>query len=115
MLDVNLQNFDKRRRQINNRHFILSQRYVPTVHDGMVVARPQYRKASFPWIGLVLIVSGLLVFKALLFVQIGPLAYEERVGKLANGTVMEQGGAYIMYADPITIWISGNFSLILKL
>lgn len=115
MIDANFQTFDKRIRRLTKRNRRLSHGYVMTVnHDGLVVANVRPQKTGFPWFGLVLIFAGLLVFKGFLFAQLGPLTYEDRVGKLANGTVIEQGGAYIMYADPITISIAGNFSPILK-
>lgn len=48
----------------------------------------------------------LIAYKAYLFGVLGPTVYEERVARLAGGTAIEQMGAFVMQADPLTSWIA---------
>jgi hypothetical protein len=61
-----------------------------------------------------LVVSSALVAKSILIAQIGEADYQERVGRLSPGTQIEQVGAYVMQADPLTLWMSGYVRELLK-
>lgn len=56
-----------------------------------------------------------LVLKAGLLMHIGETDYKERVARLAEGTQLEQAGAFVMQADPITVWLSVQMRDILSL
>ena len=101
--------FDRRMRRINRRHSKLSHGYVTAVNDdGLVVAKPQRRGGSRMLRGLIFIAVVVVLFKGFLHAQLGAFAYQERVDSLAAGTVVEQAGAYVMTADPVTLWISSQ-------
>lgn len=74
------------------------------------LGRPRYvvqRRRS--WLRpVLLIVCAILLFKAALFLQIGPVDYNERVARLRAGSQVEQIGAYALQADGITVWLA-NF------
>lgn len=109
MADINLHKFDKRLQRIDKRHRRLCCGYVTSVnHDGLIIARPRPQEKRFPWVGLALIVAGMLVFKGVLFAHLGQEAYNANVSKLSDGTVVEKFGAYIMAADPISEWVARN-------
>ena len=102
--------FERRMRRINRRHSRLSQGYVTSVNDdGLVVAKPRRRTSRSTLKGVSLIVIVIMLFKGILHAQLGPTAYEERIERLAGGNPIEQAGAWVMVADPITIWLSANF------
>jgi len=102
--------FDNRLRKIDQRHRALARGYVMSVnHDGLVIAEPKRERRAFPWRGALLILVGLMAFKGFLHAQIGETAYQERVARLSSGNVTEQIGAFAMAADPVTLWISGQF------
>lgn len=101
--------FERRMRRINRRHSKLSQGYVTTIsEDGLVVAKPRRRGSRGTLRGLAIVLLVMFGFKGFLHAQIGPLAYADRVDALASGTVVEQAGAYVMVADPVTVWISSK-------
>jgi len=94
--------FGTRLKSVERKHTRLAQGYDCKVgQDGLIVFRPKRRKASFPWRGLVVLIVGFLCFKGLIIAQIGPSLYQERIEKLQQGTVFEQVGAFVMYADPV--------------
>ena len=108
MADANYVKFNKRLRDIDRKHSKLSRGYVQLVErDGLLVpvARRQSRR-GFPFKGLLLILTGFLVFKGFLLAHLGHITYMDRVEKLAGGTTLEQAGAWAMTADPVTLWIA---------
>jgi hypothetical protein len=52
--------------------------------------------------GLFLIVLVFFGFKAFALAAIGPVTYNERLSRLANGSNLEQIGAKMMAIDPVT-------------
>lgn len=53
---------------------------------------------------LLLVAAGALLLKALLYMQIGPVDYADRVARLSKGSQVEKIGAYIMQADGVTVF-----------
>lgn len=107
--------FDRRMNRIHRRHSKLSHGYVTKVNsDGLVVARAKRRSNGGWFRGLLLVVVVMLLFKGVLHAHLGDAAYQERVEGLAAGNVIEQGGAWIMIADPITLAISKHASSLVR-
>ncbi|MEM7752324.1 MAG: hypothetical protein AAF230_02860 [Pseudomonadota bacterium] len=101
--------FDRRMRRITRRHTQLSRGYVTSVNDdGLVVAKPKRKFRRGTLRGVAIVVLTLMLFKGVLFSQLGPAAYAERVDSLSQGSFFEQAGAVLMAADPITIWLAGQ-------
>lgn len=115
MADANLQSFDKRLRRIDKRHKKLAKGYVHTIgHDGLIMSTPRRRvERRFPLRGLLLVAIGVFAFKGFLYAQLGGATYTQRVDKLAAGTPVEQIGAYMMQAEPATLWVAGHLNKIL--
>jgi hypothetical protein len=61
----------------------------------------------------VLALGAFLVFKAFLLASLGPVTYQERLGKLEEGNVVEQMGAWAMRVDVITDWMSEQIKQVL--
>ena len=107
--------FDRRMRRISRRHSKLSQGYVTTVNsDGLVIARPRRRSSRATLRGVAMVVIVLVLFKGFLHSQIGSAAYAERVDGLSQGSMVEKGGAFVMVADPLTLWLSERFSSLVR-
>ena len=106
MADANFQNFDRRMERILRQHERLSKGYVTAVsRDGLIVARPRRRLLSlFPWRATMFVLVAAMALKVLMYVQMGPAVYNERVQRLASGTQVEQVGAYLLSADAATVW-----------
>lgn len=109
MSETQMQNFDDRLRRIDRRNRTLSRGFVLSVgRDGLIIARPENSRFRFPWRAMLFLLVAVMGFKVLLHTYIGPEAYGERLARLSNGTVAEQMSAYVLHADPVTVWIS-NF------
>ena len=106
--------FDKRLKRIVRRHDRMARGVVKTVNaDGLIVARPRIYTPRFPLKGLLVLIVAGFVFKGFLFAYLGEAAYADRVASLKQGSVMEQAGAWVMQADPATVYISGAIENIL--
>jgi len=105
--EAQTQNFDDRLRRIDKQHRAMSRGFVLSVsRDGLVVAKPESRRSRFPWRVALFLLVAVMGFKVMLHAYMGDGAYNERVARLANGTTAEQLGAYVLSADPITVWMS---------
>lgn len=116
MADANYVKFNKRLRDIDRKHRKLSRGYVQLVErDGLLVpvSRRRAPRRALPAKGLLLILAGFLLFKAFLLASIGPITYQERVTRLADGTAVEQAGAWAMTADPVTLWVADQIKPLL--
>jgi len=107
MSEAQTQNFDDRLRRIDQQHRAMARGFVLSVsRDGLVVARPESRRARFPWRVAMFLLIAVLGFKVMLHAYMGDGAYNDRVARLASGTTAEQVGAYVLAADPVTVWVS---------
>ena len=101
--------FQKRLRRIVRRH---NQMAVGVHHvvtkDNLIVAQPRLIRPRFPLKGVMMLFVVSSLFKSFLFASIGPADYDTRVAALADGTIVEQAGSWVMFADPATQFI-GDF------
>tara|TARA_B110000971_G_C19664057_1_gene343674 strand:- start:95 stop:445 length:351 start_codon:yes stop_codon:yes gene_type:complete len=98
-------NFDKRLNAIGLKHAAMARGYTTEIRsDGLIVVKPYVRRRGFsiPVAGVVMLLAGLLFFKAFILAAVGPDLYDERVAKLGEGTFVEQGGAWVMQVEPAT-------------
>ena len=75
--------------------------------DGLIRSRPRLIRPQFPIKGLFLIVALLVMFKALLFAQIGAGNYAIKIEDLRNGTGVDRVGAFVMQEEPVTLALGG--------
>ncbi len=114
MTDVKQAEFGHRLQRIDRAHRQLSHGYVTSIGaDGLIIAKPRRRTSKLPLRGLFLSLLVLITFKGFVYAQIGGQAYQDRVALLESGSIVEQVGAYAMYADPVTLWIAKQISTIL--
>lgn len=107
MSDSQMQDFDDRLRKINRRNRTLSRGFVLSVsNDGLIVARPETSRLRFPWRVLLFLLLAVIGFKTALYAVIGPEEYAERLARLSSGTAAEQMSAYVLHADPVTVWLA---------
>ena len=98
-------NFDERLNAIGLKHAAMARGYTTEIRsDGLIVVKPYVRRRGFsiPVAGIVMLLAGLLFFKAFILAAVGPDLYDERVAKLGEGTFVEQGGAWVMKVEPAT-------------
>ncbi len=105
--------FHKRLRAITRRHDRMRNGvYHKLTRDGLIVAHPRRRAPHFPLKSLLLLLGAGFLFKAVLLVNLGSAIFDERVAELRAGTIVEQGGAWLMQADPATIWLATQLNAV---
>lgn len=106
--------FDKRLKKIVRRHDKMSNGVVRSVSsDGLIVAKPRLYRPRFPLKGLLAVLFLGFLFKGFLFAYLGETAYVERVATLQSGSALEQAGAWVMQADPVTKLAADGIATIL--
>ncbi len=107
MANANMKDYSQRISRIMKQHNKLSKGFVTTVNqNGLIEMRPRRQARSFPWRGLMLTLLLLMMFKAYVYISLGPSVYNSRVNGLRNGTIIEQAGAFLMQEDPVTVWVT---------
>ncbi|MEP3844303.1 MAG: hypothetical protein ABJM43_03000 [Paracoccaceae bacterium] len=101
--------FDSRLRTLGRKHKAMTHGAVAQMRgDGLVLLKPRRYRArrGFPLRGLVLLLLGFFAFKGYMISNIGEEGYEQRIQALAEGTPIEQMGAKVMQADPVTAFLT---------
>jgi hypothetical protein len=107
--------FDERLRQLSRKHRAMSRGYVTQIQsDGLIIARPVRQPIQIPVRAVLLFVLAFFGFKAFLVANLGPQTYDDRLARLNEGTIVEQAGAYVMQADPLTMWGAKQIGPILR-
>ena len=100
--------FDKRVEKIVRTHERMASGVTHKMgKDGLIVAKPRIYNPKFPLKGLLLLIAAAFIFKGYIYASLGAEEYATRVAGLADGTLIEQAGGWIMYADAATVFI-GN-------
>lgn len=95
--------FDSRLRKIDRSRARLAQGYAAKVtDDGLIVFRPKRHRSRVSLRGLMLLAFGFVLFKAMILAHLGSGMYEQRLEALKSGSLIEQGGAFVMQIDPAT-------------
>jgi hypothetical protein len=101
--------FDERLRRLSRKHRKLANGVVHRVgSDGLIRAYPRRRAPRFPLQGIVILVGAAFLFKSFLYASLGAVVYNERVDLLWQGSIVEKGGAWVMQADPATVWLGAR-------
>ncbi len=99
--------FEKRLNRINQVHARMRNGVrLRMLSDGLIVARPRRRAPRLPLNALLILVGAFFLFKSFLLLSLGSAVYGDRVNTLATGSIIEQGGAWIMQADPVSTWVA---------
>lgn len=108
--------FDKRLRSIVREHTRMSHGAVHAIrHDGLITVRPRKYNPRFPLKGLMMVLGVSILFKAYILADLGQATYNQRVGALAEGSVFEKAGAWLMQPDTVTTGVAGVMRSLLGL
>ena len=114
-MSIQHQEFHGRVARLQRKHYGFSQGYSARIQpDGPIVIEPRKTRS---WVALkitTLILAAFLVFKTFLMAALGFASYDERVARLAEGTVVEQIGAVVMQSDPASVWAAQQIGPILR-
>ena len=106
--------FEQRVRHLASKHRRMAHGIAHRMgRDGLITAHPRRRSPSFPLRGLMVLLGAAFLFKAFLLSSLGASVYTERVALLSAGSIVEQGGAWVMQADPATVWIAEQISALM--
>lgn len=82
--------------------------------DGLIVITPRRAKRRQFLMPVLIFVLGFMLFKGFLLMSLGPDSYDERVARLQEGTSVEQVGAFVMQADPVSEVIATQMGSVLR-
>lgn len=107
--------FDQRVRKLDRKHRALSRGYVSRMRaDGLIVLKPRRGQARISGRSVLTFLLAFFVFKGFLIANLGEQTYLDRVTHLQNGTLVEQGGAFLMQADPLSMLVAYKIGPILR-
>ena len=66
------------------------------------------------WHWIILAAVSLMLFKAVLMASLGHAAYDDRVARLQEGSVVEKVGAFAMQGDPLTSLVADKVEPLLR-
>ena len=75
--------------------------------DGLIRARPSLIRPQMPLQGVAIIFGLLILFKSVMFAQIGAGNYAAKIDALRSGTTFERAGAVLLQEEPVTIAVGG--------
>ena len=116
-MDDSFKSFSQRISRVNRRRQKMNNNGVvrKVGKDGLISAYPRRRMPSFPFRGIVILVMAAFLYKAVMFAWLGAATYGDRVEALAQGTVVEQVGAWILQADPAIVTVGNIIKPLLPL
>ena len=86
---------------------------VATSHDELIIARSR-RTANHRTLRIIMLtISFGFVFKATMYALLGAATYADRVAQLSAGTFVERACAWVMAADPATIWVAIQIKMLM--
>lgn len=99
--------FDKRLRRLDRKHRRMANGFSPVVlPDGLISIRPRRRAPQLPFKGILYLILGFIIFKAIAISHYGMPGYVERVELLRAGTVFERAGAWLLQPEQASSWLA---------
>ncbi|MFY0311191.1 hypothetical protein ACFMBG_14975 [Leisingera sp. D0M16] len=107
--------FQARLKQINRNHEAMSGGYTAKLRpDGLLVVKPHRVQSRISARTLIFFTAAFLLFKGFLMAALGFGSYDERVQTLAGGSGLERAGAFIMQADPVSVFVAQKIGPVLR-
>ena len=107
--------FEERLRLLSRKHNAMARGYVTRIQpDGLIVARPRRATVRISPRAIFLFLAAFIGFKAFLVANLGPQTYDDRLARLNDGTMVEKAGAFVMQADPLTMYVAQQIGPILR-
>jgi hypothetical protein len=107
--------FDKRLHRLGRKHQAMAQGYTTHLRsDGLIVAKPLRVSRRLSAKPALLFIAAFFLFKGFLLASLGPDAYGDRIGRLQSGTFVEQAGAWVMQAEPVSQLIARQIGPVLR-
>jgi hypothetical protein len=102
-MDMTMTSFEDRLRRIVRKHRRMANGVVGRMGpDGLVTPVARMATPKFPLRSLVILFGVAMLFKAWMFLSLGAADFDARIAVLSQGTLLEQAGAFVMQAGPVT-------------
>ena len=103
--------FDQRLRRLARKHRRMQDGVVRKMQpDGLITFQPRRAAPKLPMRAPVLLALMALMFKAFLLAWHGDTGYAARLVPLQQGTMIEQGVAWVLQPDPMTQTLAAGFA-----
>ena len=107
--------FKKRLRTLERKNRAMERGFTTQLRaDGLLVVNPKRRGAVISLRSMVLFAAAFIAFKGLTLAHVGQITYDGNVAELANGTAIEQMGAFVMQSEPATEFVAHHLRTVLK-
>lgn len=98
--------FDQRIKQIERKRDRLAKGSVKGMtSSGLIIERPRRYRPKFPLRAILILLIATFAIKGYFYASIGTNGYAARVAELAQGSTLDRAGAWVLQADPITIFV----------
>ncbi len=109
-----LRSFERRQRAVTQKHRKLAQGYITKVNRNGVIEHKPVRKLKTPPLGgLLIALTGFLAFKGVMLANLGTANYAQHVEVLAEGSIADKLGAWVLGVDPVTLWLGVHLQSLL--
>lgn len=107
--------FKKRLRALNRKNRAMERGFTTQLRaDGLLIVKPKRPRLAISGRSIVLFVAAFIGFKGLALAQVGQVTYDAQVAELAQGTIVEQAGAFVMQSDPASEFVAHHLRTVLK-
>ncbi len=77
------------------------------IKNGIIVEQASYFQPKFPTKAIAALFVLSFFFKSYVYAELGAGEYAERLALLQNASTVEQMGAWVLQADPVTVFVGG--------
>ncbi len=107
--------FERRSNAVRTKHLQMADGFVTRINgNGVLVQVPAKRRGGLSVGTLLIALLCAVLIKAMNYLQLGESAYAARTAELAQGSSLEQAGAFILQMDPATLWIAQQIATFLN-
>lgn len=106
-MDDSLRSFQKREAALRRKHMRMAQGYVTKLDKtGLIIQQPDSKMGGTAWRLLLRSTVLFMAFKVLVLAALGTETYAGHLEPLAQGSVHEKAGAWLMQIDPVTAMLA---------
>ncbi|NSY39443.1 hypothetical protein [Leisingera sp. ANG59] len=107
--------FQSRLKHINRKHAAMSEGFSAQMRpDGLLVLQPRRVQSRISARTVLFFAAAFLLFKGFLIAALGSASYDERVARLSGGSAVERAGAFLMQAEPASMYIAQKIGPVLR-
>lgn len=107
--------FKKRLRALQRKNRAMERGFTTQLRaDGLLMVKPKRRPWAISPRSLFFFLAAFVCFKGFALSQVGQVTYDAQVADLAQGTLVEQAGAFVMQSDPLSEFVASHIRNFIK-